>query len=143
MNYVTTFQRRNVATTSRKELKISIWVNRHSVDQEASQSKSVKFHYFCIFMYIYEDFSHFLWCFLFAEILPNHDTVSELPNLSVRKACQVLSTNVTNFNQTTVCSHRHHWGIGALWCIFAYLIHARAIPSSSWGSASPVTTGSV
>ena len=36
--------------------------------------------------------------------------------------------------------------IGALvhkGCIFASLIHARAIPSSSWGSAPPVTTGSV
>ena len=86
-------------------------------------------------MYIYDDFSDFLWCFLFAEILPNHATVSELPNLSVSKVCQVLSTNVTNFNQTTVCSHRHHWDIGVQGCTFASLIHARAIPSSSWGSA--------
>ena len=77
----------------------------------------------------------FLSCFLFAEILPNHATVSELPNLSVSKAYQVLTTNDTNFNQTTVCSHRHHWGIGVLVCTFASLIHARAIPSSSWGSA--------
>ena len=46
---------------------------------EASQSKSVKLHNFCILMYKYEDFSNFLLCFLFAEILPNHDTVSELP----------------------------------------------------------------
>ena len=86
-------------------------------------------------VYIYEDFSDFLWCFLSAEILPNHATVSELPNLSVSKACQVLSTNDTNFKQTTVCSHRHHWGIGVPGCTFASLIHARATPSSSWGSA--------
>ena len=63
LNYVATFQRRNVATTSRKELKISSWVNRHSADQEASESKSVKLHYFSIFMYIYEDFSHFCGIF--------------------------------------------------------------------------------
>ena len=143
MNYGTTFQRRKVATSSGKELKISWWVNRHSVDQEASQSKSLKSQYFSIFMYIYEDFSDLLWCFLFAEILPNHATVSELPNLSVSKACQVLSTNVKNFNQTTVCSRRHHCGIGVPGCIFASLIHARAIPSSSWGYAPPVTTGNV
>ena len=45
--------RRNVATPSRKELKISSWVNRHSVDEESSQSKIVKLQYFCIFMCIY------------------------------------------------------------------------------------------
>ena len=53
MNYVTTFQRRNVAISSRKEVEISRWVNRHSVDQDASQSKSVKLRYFCIFINIY------------------------------------------------------------------------------------------
>ena len=99
------------------------------------------FAFSCI--YIYEDFSDLLWCFLSAEILPNHATLSGLPNLSASKACQVLSTNVKNFNQTTVCRHRHHWGIGVPGCLFASLIHARANPSSSWGSAPPVTTGSV
>ena len=139
------FQSRNVATPSRKELKISSWVSRHSVDQEASQSKSVKLHYLCIFVYIYEDFSDFLWCFLFAEILQNHATVSELPNLSVSKACQVLSTNVSSFNQTTVCSHRHHWGIGH-WCTGVYLRifdPCRSNPIIFLGLCSPVTTGSV
>ena len=32
-------QRRNVATSSRKDVKISRWVNRHSVDQEESKLK--------------------------------------------------------------------------------------------------------
>ena len=66
--------RHNIPTSERsnieqEKIEISRWVNRHSADQEAFQSKSVKLHYFCIFMYIYEDFSDFLWCFLFAEIL--------------------------------------------------------------------------
>ena len=137
------FQHRNVATSSTKDVEITRWVNRHSADQRRPNQKVWNCIIFCIFMYIYEDFSDFLWCFLFAEILPNHATVSELPNLSLSKAFQVLSTNVTNFNQTTVCSHRHHWGIGVPGCTLASLIHARAIPSSSWVSAPPVTTGSV
>ena len=59
LSKIITLQRRIFATSSRKEAKSSPWVNRHSVDQEASQSKIVKLQYFCIFMYIYEDFLSF------------------------------------------------------------------------------------
>ena len=109
MNYVTTFQRRNVATPSRKELKISSWIKRHSADQDESQSKIVKLPYFCIFMciciyiyiyiyiYIHKKTSQIFCNVFFVKILPNHTTMSELPKSSVSKACQVLSTNDTQF----------------------------------------------
>ena len=99
--------------------------------------------FFFIFMYIYEDFSDLLWCFLFAEILPNHATVPELPNLSVSKACQELSTNVTHFNKNDCLKPPSSLGH---WCTGAYLRIFDPCPSNfiiSLGLCSPVTTGSV
>ena len=55
-----------------------------------------------------------------------------------------------NFNKTAALSHhcplRHpapSLGIGIPGYTFGYSIQARAIPPSSWGSAPPVTTGSL
>ena len=46
---------------------------------------------------------------------------------------------------TTVPSgtQRHHWGIGIPGYTFGSAIQARAIPPPFWGSALPVTTGSL
>ena len=40
-------------------------------------------------------------------------------------------------------TQRHHWGIGIPGYTFVSLILAQAIPSPSWSSAPPVTTGSL
>ena len=56
------------------------------------------FHVY-IYLYIYKKTSQIFCVVFFAKILPNHTTVSELPKRSVSKACQVLSTNVTQFQQ--------------------------------------------
>ena len=40
-------------------------------------------------------------------------------------------------------TQRHHWGIGIPGYTFGSSIRAQAIPPTSWGSASPVTTGSL
>ena len=143
IEYVTTFQRRTVATSSRKEVEISRWVNRRTVDQEASQSKSVKLHYFCIFMYIYEDFSDLCGVFLFAEILPNHATCQNCPicqsaklSKSYRQTSQIITKRLSV--ATVIIGALVYLGVSS-----QSLIHALAIPSSSWGSAPPVTADSV
>ena len=41
LSNVITLQHRNVATSNRKEVKISRWFNRHSIDQEAVKLKIV------------------------------------------------------------------------------------------------------
>ena len=50
-----------------------------------------------IYIYIYKMTSQIFCDVFFAQILPNHTTVAEFPKRSVSKACQVLSTNVTQF----------------------------------------------
>ena len=102
------------------------------------------FHvYMYLYIYIYKKTSQIFCDVFFAKILPNHTTVSELPKRSVNKACQGLSTNVTQFNKTAVCSHGHHRGIFVPGYTFGCSIQVRATPQPSWASAPPLTTDSV
>ena len=66
-----------------KNCKIAIFLHRHVC--------------IYIYIYIYKKNSQIFCDVFFAKVLPNHTAVTELPKRSVGKACQVLSTNVTQF----------------------------------------------
>ena len=79
---------------------------------------------------------------------PYHNTVSELCNLSVSKAFQVLSKKTPKCVKTTACSYhcpiRDSAPTLEIWCTvntFGTTIQARAIPPPSWIYVMPVTTG--
>ena len=78
-------------TSSRKAVKISLWVNRHSVDHE----NCVISIFVPFYVHIYQEFLWFAVVFSLLESFSNPAAVSELSKRSVSKAWQAFSTNTT------------------------------------------------
>ena len=81
------------------------------------------------FLCIFDGFSNFWGCFFVASINNKNPKI-------LRKRSPVATTVPSG-------TQRHPWGTGIQGYTFGSSIQARAIPSPSWGSAPPVTTGSL
>ena len=121
---VSTSQRSN--TEQERGKKISSCVNRHSVDQEAFQSKIVKLQYFWIFMCIYIYIYIYIYLYIYTYIRrlrrffvmfslwKSYQTIplcQNCPKGQSSKRAKYYQQTSLNFNKTAVCSHRHHLGI--------------------------------
>ena len=111
--------------------------------------KMMNWQYICNFMYIWWLLKFlgvfFLWK-AYQTVLP----CENFPTGQPAKVGKYWQQKPQHFNKTapvttTVPSGtpRHHWGIGIPGYIFRFSIQALAILPPSWGSAPPVTTGSL
>ena len=98
---------------------------------------------FCIFMYIYEDFTDFCGVFFLRKSYQTIPMCQNSPKGQSAKRAKYYEQTSHNFNKTAVCSHRHRRGIFVQGYTFGCSTQVRATPQPSWASAPPLTTGSV